>query len=366
MKRLPSLTVNLSAIEQNAAVICSLCEKNGITVAGVIKFSDGDPLVAEAYAKGGCKQIAVSRAMHLAAIKKALPDVQTLLTRTPPRCDLMDTARYADLSLHSDKAVLAELNEYAKEAGTRPGIILMLDVGDLREGVDTIEELTELALFTEKELKHLYIRGVGTNLACLNGVLTSEENLSFLLEGARAVEAAIGRRLDYVSGGSSINMLLMQDGISRMPKGINHLRIGGIIANPINIRLGRGIRFDGMREDSVILSAEIVEIHEKASAPKNSSAKNWAGEVVATVDKGRRRRAILAIGGQDIGSHTYLLPMDEGIEIVGGSSDHTIVDLTDAKREYRTGDALFFRLRYAAMLYSFTGKHVAIEHIYDT
>ena len=365
MKRFPCLTLNLDALQSNARVISSLCKQNGIDVAGVIKFSDGDLAVARAYLAGGCKQIAVSRAMHLAPIKEALPEAETLLTRTPPRCDLYDTAKYADLSLHASKEVLIALNECAGEVGTKPGIILMLDVGDLREGVETIDALTELAIFTEKNLKNLRIRGVGTNLACLNGVLPCEENLNFLLEGARAVEAAIGRTLDYVSGGSSINSLLFKDGKSLMPKGINHLRIGGMIANPINIRLNRGIAFDGMREDSAMLSAEIVEICEKNSVPNGASTKNWAGEAVKTVDKGRRTRAILAIGEQDIADHKYLLPMESGVEIIGGSSDHTIIDLTDSDKTWKIGDVLNFHLKYAAMLHAFSGKHVEIEYTHD-
>lgn len=365
MKRLPCLGVNLSAIEENARVISTLCEGYGITLCGVVKFSDGDVRVAEAYAKGGCRQIGVSRAVHLQRIKEALPACETLLTRTPPRCDIEATAKYADLSLHSDKDVLCALNAAAEKAKTTPGIILMLDVGDLREGVDSIEALTALADYTERNLKRLRIRGVGTNLACLNGVLPCEENLSFLLEGTRAVEKTIGRPLDFVSGGSSINTLLLKDGKNRMPTGINHLRIGGMIANPINIRINRGVSFEGMREDSVLLEAEIVEITEKNSAPKNTSAKNWAGEIIKTEDRGRRMRAILAIGEQDIGHPDYLIPMEEGIEIVGGSSDHTIADVTEAKRKFKTGDVLHFRLKYAAMLYAFTGQHVEIEYLAD-
>ena len=365
MKRLPCLSINLSALKTNAHVIASICEKNGITLCGVVKFSDGDTEVAKAYAAGGCKQIAVSRAMHLKQIKEAVPECETLLTRTPPRCDIEATAKYADLSLHSDKDVLRALNDAAEKANTTPGIILMLDVGDLREGVDSIDALTELAAYTEKNLRHLRIRGVGTNLACLNGVLPCEENLSFLVKGACAVERTIGRKLDFISGGSSINTLLLQDGRNKMPERINHLRIGGMIANPINIRINRGIQFEGMREDSVMLTAEIVEIAEKNSAPKNTSAKNWAGEIIKTEDKGRRMRAILAIGEQDIGHPDYLIPMEEGVQIVGGSSDHTIVDVTEAKKIYKTGDALHFRLKYAAMLYAFTGQHVEIEYLSD-
>ena len=66
------MEVNLAAMENNARVLCDVCRQYGISVAGVIKFSDGDPRIAEAYAKGGCAQVAVSRAIHLKALKDAL------------------------------------------------------------------------------------------------------------------------------------------------------------------------------------------------------------------------------------------------------------------------------------------------------
>ena len=357
---MPAVEVNLEAITTNARVLCGICGRYGISVAGVVKFSDGDPNIARAYAAGGCAQIAVSRAVHLQALKQAMPEQELLLTRSPGRCDLEATARYADLSLHGNADVLTALNEAAGKWGSRPGIILMLDVGDLREGVDTIEALVELALHCES-LPNLRLRGVGTNHACLNGVLPSWENLSFLVEGAEAVEAAIGRKLDIISGGSSINLLLLKDGENRMPPRVNHLRLGGTIANPMNIRMGRGVSFAGMREDSLLLRAEIVEIWEKNSAPKNST-KNWAGAAVVREDKGRRMRAILALGSQDVSDAGLLLPVTPGAEIVGCSSDHTIVDVTDTGCSWRAGDVLEFRMRYANMLAAFTGRHVAVTY----
>ena len=362
-RKLPALEVNLDAIRTNAQVLSGICAKNGISVAGVIKFSDGDLKVAKAYADGGCAQLAVSRAKHLKALKEAFPEKETLLTRGPTRSDIEDTARYADLSLHSDADVLKLMDEAAGKAGTRPGIILMLDVGDLREGVDNVEELVELAKLVES-LPNLNLRGVGTNHACLNGVLPTWDNLTFLISGAKAVEEAIGRKLDIISGGSSINLLLMKDGINTMPPEINHLRLGGTIANPMNIRLGRGLVFPGTREDTVRLTAEIVEIHVKDSAPKNST-KNWAGLEVVREDKGRRLRAILALGSQDVGDACTMIPMDEGVEMVGCSSDHTIVDVTDTGREWKSGDTLTFKVRYSNMLYAFTGDHLNVEYYYD-
>ena len=358
----PALFVNTDAVTANARVLCERCGSYGISVAGVIKFSDGDPRIGKAYADGGCAQIAVSRAVHLPLLKEQLPQTETLLTRAPGLCDLENAARFADLILHADAYGLRALNEEAAKWGTRPGIILMLDVGDLREGVETVPDLVELALLCEG-LPNLCLKGVGTNLACLNGVLPSYENLSFLVEGAEAVETAIGRKLDIISGGSSINLLMLFEGENKMPPRINHLRIGGSIANPITIRLGRGVTFEGFREDSVTLAAQIIEIREKASAAA-CSTKNWMGQAVKQEDKGRRLRAILSVGSQDIASAQDLIPLDEGVTVVGCSSDHTIVDVTDA-RKLRSGDVLRFRVRYANMLYAFSGKHVAIEYVKD-
>ena len=348
----------------NAQVLCDLCAQNGIAVAGVIKFSNGDLQVAGAYRDGGCAQLGVSRAKHLQALKAAYPDTQTLLTRAPTRGDLEDCARFADLSLHADADVLTALNAEAAKWNTHPGIILMLDVGDLREGVDNIPALVSLAKLCES-LPNLRLRGVGTNHACMNGILPNWENLSFLVEGAEAVEQAIGRKLDIISGGSSINLLLLRDGINRMPPRINHLRLGGSIANPMNIRMNRNLTFPGLREDGLRLTAEIVEIQEKDSAPKGTSTKNWAGETVTREDKGRRWRGILALGSQDVGDAGTLIPVDDGVEVVGCSSDHTIVDVTDTGKVWRSGDTLTFKVRYANMLYAFTGDHVAVAYQHD-
>ena len=103
--------------------------------------------------------------------------------------------------------------------------------------------------------------------------------------------------------------------------------------------------------------------HEKDFAPKAASTKNWAGQTVVREDKGRRMRAILAFGSQDVGDSANLIAEDEGVEIVGCSSDHTIVDVTDTGKTWKSGDTLTFKMRYANMLYAFTGDHIAVEYV---
>ena len=361
--RYPAITVNLDAIENNARTFCGICRESGIQVAGVIKFSDGDTRIAKAYAAGGCAQIAVSRAAHLEAIKQALPGVQTMLTRSPSVDDMEQAARFCDISLMADADSLRLLNEAAAGAGTRPGVLLMLDAGDLREGAADPEELCELAVQAE-QLPHLRLMGVGAAFACLNGVLPTYENLTYLVDAAELVEARIGRKLEIISGGSSINLLLMMHG-NQMPKRINHLRLGGTIAAPANIRRGRGVTFPNLREDTMYLTARLIEVRVKDSAPKVTSAQNWAGHHIQVEDKGKRCRAIAAIGSQDIGDAAGLLPLDEGISVVGCSSDHTILDVTDSEKTWHSGDLVRFSMQYMPMLRAFSGRHITIRYTGD-
>lgn len=360
----PAITVNLDAIKNNAKVLCDLCEQTGIQVAGVVKFSDCNIQIAKAYAEGGCAQIAVSRAVHLKKIKDSLPEVKTLLTRNPSIDELELAARYGDICLISDALTLRLLHEKAGQAGTRPEVILMLDVGDLREGVVDVEELCQLAILVETELTHLRLLGVGAGFACLNGVLPTTENLSYLVEAAEQVEARIGRRLEIISGGSSINLTMLMNG-NQMPPRINHLRLGGSIAAPGNIRRNRGVSFSGLREDAMHLTARLIEVRIKDSAPKTTSSRNWAGDIVQVEDKGKRCRAIAALGSQDIGNADGLIPIDPGVSIVGCSSDHLVLDVTESETIWQTGDLISFEMQYMPMLRGFSGQHILLHYIDD-
>ncbi len=356
----PMIEVDLEAIRNNARVLCGECAKYGISAAGVVKFSDARTAIARSYAAGGCSQIAVSRAKHLPELREALPDMELMLIRAPGRSDLETAARFADLILHSSAEGLRELDAAAAAAGTRPGVLLMLDVGDRREGVETAQQLCELAVLVEQELPHLRLRGVGTSLACLNGILPTYENLDGLVKAAEAVEERIGRKLELISGGSSINLLLLKDGVNRMPARVNHLRLGGSIANPRNIHLNRGVTFPGLDEDTIRIFAEIIELEWKDSMVKGTSTLNWAGQQVSQIDRGRRLRAILALGSQDIGDSRTLRPLEPGVEVIGCSSDHLVVDVTDHEGTLHYGDVLSFGMGYSPMLYAFSGKHVSV------
>ena len=47
--------------------------------------------------------------------------------------------------------------------------------------------------------------------------------------------------------------------------------------------------------------------------------------------------------------------------MIAGSSDHTVLDVTDCKEKVNVGDVLEFRLRYGGLLQIFSTKHVKIQ-----
>jgi len=354
------LEVFLDNIRHNARAVVDFCAGYGLTAAGVIKFSDGDLRIARAYYDGGCAQIASSRTAHLRDVKTHIPEATTMLLRLPMLSEVEEVVQYCDISLNSERETLVALNAQAKQQRRVHQIILLLDVGDLREGVMSPEALLELAVFTEEGLDGLHLAGVGSTFTCYGSILPTRENLTVLLKAARAIENRIGRKLEIVSGGSSTSLMPLLDG--SIPEGINHIRIGGVIANPRNIRLSRGVVLPNMQENTFLLQTQLIEVGEKPSLPIGLSSVNWTGEKVTFVDKGIRKRGIAALGTADVGDLTKLIPVDEQIAILGGSSDHLILDLNDCAKDYRLGDVVSFNLRYEALMHTFYSHRINILH----
>ena len=62
----------------------------------------------------------------------------------------------------------------------------------------------------------------------------------------------------------------------------------------------------------------------------------------------------------DYGSIDEIFPKDEGIEVIGASSDHTILDVEDAKRDLKPGDIVEFAINYASIVYLTNCRNVQL------
>lgn len=263
-----------------------------------------------------------------------------------------EVVKYADISLNSELETIIALNDAASKVNKVHQIILMIDLGDLREGYFDHDEIVTVCNEL-KILKNIKVIGVGTNLTCYGGVIPNEENLGRLVKLGKLIENLLDTKLEIISGGNSSSVYLLEKGI--VIEGINQLRIGEAIL--LGTESAYGEDLPGNYQDVFTLFAEIIEIKEKPSIPIGEIGRDAFGNVPVFTDKGIRKRAILAVGKQDFGTHK-IEPIDKSIEILGSSSDHLIVDITDCKRNLKVGDELAFKVGYGAMLALMTSEYV--------
>ncbi len=350
MSGYPRVTANLGKIRHNIDVLTALCGAHGVSIAAVTKVVCAHAPIVRALEQSGAAMLADARLENLARIETSKPK---LLLRPCAPCEADDAVRIADAMLVSEIDTIRALGAAAKRAGRRHAIILMIDLGDLREGLfyHSREAILRAAKAAANE-PALELSGVGTNLTCYGAILPNEENLGLLCRIAEEVRAHTGLPAPLVSGGNSSSLGLLRAG--RVPRGVNHLRLGE------SVLLGNDTAalnvFSGLHGDAFTVSARLVEVQNKPSYPIGTRGANAFGERPTYRDEGEQVRGILAIGRQDTVAEG-LTPRDADVRILGASSDHLIVDLSCA-RPYRVGDALDFTPDYGALLRAYTSAYV--------
>ncbi len=347
----PRVNIKLKKIQENAKNMVEKCEENDIKLTGVVKGSAGDIKVASAFVRGGVKSIGDSRIKNIKKLVEAGFEEEMILLRLPQLNEVEDVVEYVDISLISEIDTIKALNQEALKQEKKQGIIVMVDVGDLREGV-LPENLDEF--FAEiVDLEAIDIKGIGTNVGCYGGVLPSKENTQILVDIKNKLEEKFNLDLPLISGGNTATSKLLYNG--ELPEGISNFRIGEGILQGTDITHQRNIK--SQNQDNFTLSASIIELKEKPSVPKGEIGHDAFGNKPKFEDKGRRLRAIMAIGRQDV-KVDGLTPLLEGAEIIGASSDHLLVDLTEVNKEFSVGDEIEFSLDYGGMLSVMTSEYV--------
>ncbi|WP_346928589.1 alanine/ornithine racemase family PLP-dependent enzyme [Clostridium sp.] len=358
----PILEINLKKVYENTKYVVDLCKNQGISVAGVVKVVHAMPQIVSEMDNAGCKYLATSRINQVIEMKKQGVKKPIMLIRIPMYNEIKQLVEYADISLNSEIETLKKINEECKNINKNHKVILMMDLGDLREGVVDEKEFINLALYVEKELTNVQLYGIGTNLGCYGSVKPTEENLGKLCEVAEKIEALIGRELDVVSGGATSSLTLIWDG--RIPSKINNLRIGEGILVAKDLDDFWEYDMSMLHQDSFVLKAQVVEVKNKPSHPIGEIFIDAFGNKPTYEDRGKRRRALLAIGKQDFVSVDTLIPIDKNIEVIGASSDHLIIDIENCKTNYKLGDVIEFNIYYPHLLYLSGSRDVNKKFIY--
>jgi predicted amino acid racemase len=354
----PRLNIDLAKLRHNAGALLSLCHYNGVSVAAVTKAFRAAPEMVEILSALPFDFLADSRLENLEAYPKSR-QARSLLLRLPSPSEALRVVQGCDISCNSELHTLKKLSEAAAALGVRHGVMLMVDLGDLREGIyhGNTALLYRTAEFVHAQ-SHLTLEGIGANLTCYGSILPTPDNLQRLCAIAQGIAARLGTETGIVSGGNSSSLYLLERGI--LPAGINNLRLGEAILRGIETAFASP--FKGLTQDIVTLEAEIIEIMEKPSLPEGEKGFNAFGQQPRYADTGIRRRAILAVGRQDT-EYEGLACTEPGIDIVGASSDHLIADITESPKKIRVGDTLVFSLSYGAILAGFTSGYVRKSYL---
>jgi len=345
----PRLEIDLDKIHHNTQTLVQRLSRVGMSVTGISKAALGSPEIANIMLRAGVTSIGDSRIENIDVMRKAGVTAKTILTRSPMLSQVTQVAEIADMSLNTELDVISQLSIAAKKAGRTHGVILMVELGDLREGIMP----TELEHVVRKVLcfPNINLEGIGTNLACRSGVIPDSENMAELSSLVDAIEAKFGFRINVVSGGNSANLKWALSG--NKTGRINNLRLGESLLlglDPLNRQ-----PIDGLYTDTFKLVAEVIESGIKPSIPKGETAQCAYGKTSLAHDRGNVSQAILAIGLQDVDVNGLQPPA--GIEILGASSDHLVIDC--GNHSLPVGAEVTFMVNYGALVDAMTSPFVA-------
>lgn len=340
------IELNKAKLKHNYEFLENLMDKYDKEWGVVTKMLCGNRKFLEVLLDLGINEVHDSRISNLKTIKNINPDIQTVYIKPPAKRSIKNVVQYADVSFNTELYTIKLLSEEAQRQNKEHKVIIMIEMGDLREGVigdNLIDFYSEIF-----NLKNIEVIGLGANFNCLNGVMPTHDKMIQLSLYKQLLESTFNREIKYITGGSSITIPLLWK--EMIPKGINHFRIGETLYNGMNLFNDKLIK--GMKTDIFKLHTEIIELTEKPVVPIGERSTNVAGEMVEyeESDYGKKSyRAILDVGLLDLDTR-YIYPVSKGIEFSGASSDMLVMDIGKSKRKLKVGDIISFKLDYMGIL----------------
>lgn len=352
----PKLVIDLKKVKNNLDKTAEMAKGSGCSLMIVTKGYCADMEIYKLLEESNIDYLADSRINNLKKYKDTKKE--RVLLRLPMMSESEDVVAHSDLSLNSEIETIRKLNEAAAKQNKTHKILLMIDLGDLREGIFFKDEY-EIYYTVEEILKlsNIELYGLGVNLTCYGAVIPKKDNLLLLVEIASKIEKRFNIKLQMLSGGNSSSVYLVGSG--ELPDRINNLRIGEAFL--LGDETAYSQQLEGFYDDAFMLEAEIIELKEKPSVPLGETGVDAFGNKPVYEDLGIIKRAIIAVGRQDVDPDA-LHPTDSKISILGASSDHLILNVSNSDTSYKVGDIIKFKLDYSSLLRATTSPYV--EKVY--
>ncbi|WP_439437528.1 alanine/ornithine racemase family PLP-dependent enzyme [Salinivibrio costicola] len=344
----PKIELDCAKISLNTQRLIEQLTLKGMTVTPVTKSCLGHPIIANTLIDAGATMLADSRVDNIKRMREAGVTVPTLLIRSPMLSQIERVVIDCDISLNTEITVIQKLSDAAGRCNRIHQIIIMVELGDLREGVmpDNLINLINDVI----KLPNITLKGIGTNLTCRYGVEPDDINMQLLSDLAEHIETTFSIKLDIISGGNSgsINWVLAHQGQTR----INHLRLGEAIF--LGLVPKNQPQISGLSSTAITLTAEVIESSQKPSYPWGKRGVNAFGETISLQNRGQVNQAILALGRQDVCIDGLHPP--SGMTIVSSCSDHLMVETPE--KMLAVGETVTFGLDYSAFLSAMTSEFV--------
>ena len=344
----PRLEIDLGKIQHNARTLVERLAKSDISVTGVTKATLGSPEIAHAMMLAGVSGLGDSRIENIEAMRSSNVSARMSLIRSPMLSQAKRVVTSADVSFNTELEVIRRLSLEASKLDQTHAVVLMVELGDLREGilpVDLVAVVSETL-----SLPNIVLEGLGTNLACRSGASPDDTNMAELSRLAALTEATFGISIEIVSGGNSANLEWVFS--SEHTERVNNLRLGESILLGCETLHRNAI--DGLHTDAISLVAEVIESKVKPTQPSGKLAQTAFGTNPTAKNRGTITQTILAVGIQDIDPCGLQPP--EGTEILGSSSDHLIT--TSSVDSAPVGAEMTFQLDYSALVRAMTSPFV--------
>ena len=310
-------------------------------------------------AMSGVHSVGDARLSSLKTMKQIRPDLVTMYIKPPAIRNVESVVKYADISLNTYYKTIHALNDAARKQDKIHKIIIMVELGELREGIirDHILNFYESVF----ELPNIEVIGLGTNLGCMYGVEPSFDKLIQLCLFEELIKAKFHTELPFISGGSSINLPFIAR--KKMPARVNHLRVGEAAflgTSPYNNK-----KFKNLSVDAFEFRGEVIEFYRKENEPDGIISDAAIGhtaeeEIARSQTDNMSYKAVVDFGLLDV-SIEDLTPKDKAVKFVGTTSDMTVfaVDVPKGKKpKYRVGGTIKFKLSYMGVARLMNSKFV--------
>lgn len=351
MRRCPRIEVDLRKIRHNTQTITERLKKLGIQVTAVTKATCGHPAIARAMLDGGAAGLAEARLNNVKRLRQAGVTCPITLIRTPMLSQVDDVVQACEASYNTEMPVIAALAAAALRQDIVHGIILMVEMGDLREGImpQDIGDIGQKVV----GMPGVVLKGIGANFACLNGIAPTPTKMRVLSTLVNEVEGQFGPFIETVSGGNSAN-LPWAFGACATGR-INDLRIGEAIL--LGVDPVTGDQIGGMYRDAFTLVAEVIETDAKSVRSRVGSINHTLAKIQLVPDMSEMRRIILAIGHQDTDVAGLSMPADT--TLIGVTSDHLVIGTNDAS--HYVGSEIRFNMSYGALMRAMAAPDIQIN-----